>query len=358
MSSTRKRWWLRCSLLSLGLGLGLGAVTACPLELERGRSCGDGWWDPKYEDCDPMDPDQPYIDRCRDQGFNQDAQCDPVSCEILDEPEDCNRCGDGIALDGEQCDGEDLRGESCAGGGGSLGCSSDCTYDYSGCPSFCGDDIISSGEECEPAVLCSDDEDCSDNRLCFEGNCIEDPGDFAPYNACANYETKAIGFSKPYASGTVDTCVDNGCFFGRNNCSFCGDGELDPGYDDFVAPSGVPAFFPAEVCDGEDVSEAALAAHCEPLCIDDAINSDVVVHCDFECSSDCQGFATPGDVVPPNPESLGCCLAKGSPCPNFEAEGVPNDLPCCSWLEKPEWAESQKCVVQMTGQIPVTQVCP
>lgn len=338
---------------ALALALGLGAA-GCPFELPRGVSCGDNWWDEEYEQCDPTDRPESYIEACRDQGFMLDAHCDPQSCTILAEAEDCNFCGDGVAADGEDCDGDDLGGETCAAGLGTLRCTSDCTYDYDDCPAVCGDDIVNGDEECEIAILCVEDGDC-DAGVCYDGNCIEVGEGFLPVDACANYETTAIGFNKPYASGSIGACAQKGCYFGRNECSFCGDGELDPSYSDLVAPEGT-AMFPAEICDGDEAILDELEEHCEPLCVDDPINSDVTVLCDFECSEDCLGFKS-GGVVPPDPESLGCCLAEDSPCPKFGTEGVPS-FPCCSWLENPEWLIEQHCVPSQTGQIPVTLVCP
>ena len=49
-------------------------------------------------------------------------------------------CGNGIAEAGEQCDGADLRGETCddlcIGAGGTLTCNGDCTLNFSGCAGF------------------------------------------------------------------------------------------------------------------------------------------------------------------------------------------------------------------------------
>jgi hypothetical protein len=357
MLAPSSRWIVRACALTIALGAGV--MAGCPFQLERGFSCGDGWWDPEFEECDPADPQRAYAGACRDLelGFPADAACDPQTCTIVATPESCNECGDGIAFgDDEECDGEDLRGNVCMAGSGSLRCTSDCKIDYSDCPAFCGDDIVNGTEECEAAVLCNDDSDCSDDRVCFQGNCVS-PGDrFAPLSACSNYETTAVMMDKPYASGTVSGCIGQLCRFGRNNCSFCGDGELDPEYTDVIAPGGTYEF-KAEICDGEEAVLEELEAHCEPLCVDDPINSDVVVLCAAECAADCQGFATPGDVVPPVPESLGCCVAEDSPCPKFGLDGVP-DLPCCSWLENPDWLEEEKCVASQTGQIPVNFVCP
>jgi hypothetical protein len=314
---------------TLALGAALGLVLGCPFELQRGLSCGDGWWDPEFEECDPRDVDQPYLEACRDQNFAKDAECDPQTCRIRASEDFCNDCGDGIAAGDEQCDGEDLRDATCVG---TLSCNDDCQLDYSGCEEDCGDGVVLGSEECEVGV-----EDGFKNL------------------ACSDYESTAIGLDKPYAAGMIGSCNEDTCTFGRNDCSFCGDGELDPEYIDYIAPQGTAAF-PVEICDGDEVEPGVLEDHCEALCIDDPINGDVVVNCDFECAQDCSGIAPPGDVIP-DPEALGCCVAKDSPCPKFGIEGVP-DLPCCSWLENPEWLADEKCVVAETNTIPITFICP
>ncbi len=309
----------------------LGFVAGCPFELQRGLSCGDGWWDPEFEECDPRDVDEPYRDQCRAQGYMlRDATCDPQTCTIRASEEDCNECGDGKAGGDEACDGQDLRGQTCSG---TLSCTSKCELDYSACAVMCGDHVVLGDEECEAGV----------------------ENGFAKTLACSDYESTAIGLDKPYASGMIGACNQETCTFGRNDCSFCGDGELDPEYTDYIAPQGT-AQFPRELCDGDEVDPALLEDHCEALCVDDPINGDVVVHCDFQCASDCSGIAPISDIIP-DPESLGCCVAKDAPCPKFGIEGVPN-LPCCSWLENPEWLEDQKCVPAETNMIPVSYVCP
>lgn len=314
----------------LALAAVLGLVLGCPFELQRGLSCGDGWWDPEFEECDPRDPDQPWLDACREDGFMlTDAVCDPQTCTVRASEAECNVCGDGRAAGLEECDGTDLREQTCLG---ALSCDSDCRLDYSACEPDCGDGVVLGDEECEFGV----------------------DGGFKNL-ACSDYESTAIGFDKPYASGTVGSCNKDTCTFGRNDCSFCGDGELDPKYFDHIAPQGT-AEFPVEICDGDEVNPTVLEDHCEALCVDDPINGDVVVHCDFECADDCSGIAAVDDVIP-DPQAIGCCLAKGSPCPTYETEGVP-DLPCCSWLENPEWFEKKECPYAETGQIPLVLICP
>lgn len=63
-------------------------------------------------------------------------------------------CGDGLVSAGEECDGADLDGNTCASLGfasGKLACRQ-CHLDTGGC-SFCGNDAINPGEECDGADL-------------------------------------------------------------------------------------------------------------------------------------------------------------------------------------------------------------
>ena len=70
----------------------------------------------------------------------------------------CAVCGDAVIEAAEQCDGENLGGESCDSLGeesGTLACDNDCTFDVSGCES-CGNQVID-----------ADDEECDGND--FDG---------------------------------------------------------------------------------------------------------------------------------------------------------------------------------------------
>jgi hypothetical protein len=261
---------------ALVLGAALGLVLGCPMELQRGLSCGDGWWDPEFEQCDPRDPNASHLDACRAKGFDIDATCDPQTCTVRASEADCL-----------------------------------CQLDEAACEQVCGDGLMHGYEECEPTIQ----------------------GGFKA-SACSDYWSTATGIrDKHYASGPdmVGPCNEDNCTFGRNGCTFCGDGELDPGYTDYIAYEGT-AEFPAEICDGTAVDLAKLEEHCETKCAG-PINGDVVLYCDFECESDCSGFASADDIAVPgqDPAALGCCAAKGSPCPTVGIDNVP-DLPCCSWL--------------------------
>lgn len=342
--------------VALACALSAGFTAGCLTELPRGRSCGDGWWDPEYEACDPSSDDRSYLSACRDQGWVIDATCNE-QCEVEATEEDCAQCGDGVASATEACDSNDVRGATCPSGTGVVRCTDTCTLDYDLCPEVCGDGIVNGTEECEKGLSCGTDDDCNEDQVCYDlfGECVAGGG-FGPNLGCGFYVTKAIGNTvtgKSYVSGSVARCTDD-CFFGRNGCGFCGDGKLDGEYTDFVYPQGDAVIFPAELCDGDEARAAELDAYCEPLCVDDAINSDVVLECDFDCNGNCTDFAPPVDIIP-GPDAIGCCLAKNSPCPESPAQGVP-DLPCCSWLDNPEWLADKECVLEQSGQ--VSLVCP
>lgn len=66
-------------------------------------------------------------------------------------------CGDGNITGAEECDGTNLNGESCASlgyNGGTLSCSSACTFDVGGCYNVqCGNGVQEAGEECDGSDL-------------------------------------------------------------------------------------------------------------------------------------------------------------------------------------------------------------
>jgi hypothetical protein len=330
---------LICALLA-------GLFAGCLGDLPRSRSCGDGWWDREHEGCDPSSSSDAFVDACRELGVEQDGVCDPNTCEVM-----C--CGDGVANGSEACDGNDVRGAECPSGSGVVRCSDRCTLDYELCPAVCGDGFVSGSEECEPSVLCGDDDDCRPEQSCYEqlGVCVS-KGVFGPDRACQNYATTAHGVAKPYASGNVGACTSL-CIFDRSACGFCGDAELDESYKDLTWPHGDFLDSVAEICDIDAAEPDALRAHCEPLCVDEPINADIEIECDFDCMVDCQGFAPPNDIGGGSPEALGCCLTKHSACPLEGAAGVP-DLPCCAWLANPD--AEPTCVDKQTNS--EEKVCP
>ncbi len=78
-------------------------------------------------------------------------------------------CGDGQATGAEECDGADLREQTCEGlghQGGTLTCYMSCTYDESGCSDDpCGNGVRESGEACDDGNTTSGDGCSADCKL-------------------------------------------------------------------------------------------------------------------------------------------------------------------------------------------------
>lgn len=116
--------------------------------------------------------------RCQNFGLSDQCQFNTKDCT----------CGNGMIDVGEECDRWELNGQSCQSqgySGGELGCKEDCSFDTSQC-AYCGNGILEDGEECD------------------RGN----------------------------ENGYYAECTDS-CQWGR-----CGDGVC--GYDHFKAPNGGP----------------------------------------------------------------------------------------------------------------------
>lgn len=66
------------------------------------------------------------------------------------------QCGNGIVELGEDCDGDDLAGQSCFSqgqGGGALGCTPSCDFDFTSCGDACGNALLEAGETCDLTEL-------------------------------------------------------------------------------------------------------------------------------------------------------------------------------------------------------------
>jgi cysteine-rich repeat protein len=205
---------------------------------EGGPVCGDGMIEGD-EDCDDA---------------GESATCD-VDCTPVE-------CGDGGAntAAGEQCDGADLEGATCATqgfDGGALACDGACMLDTSGCTT-CGDGIVSPPESCE--------------------------GDDLGGTTCV-----ALGFD----GGALACAAD--CSFAVDGCYLCGDGivapeeQCDDGGESatcdadctpVVCGDGVPNGTADEACDTAGPS-ALCDADCTPVeCGDGLTNGPAGEQCD------------------------------------------------------------------------------
>lgn len=103
----------------------------CDQEVCLQSECGDGILDVHTgEQCD----DGNHVD---------DDEC-PNNCTLS--------CGDGTVNPGEDCDGNDLAGETCSTRGydtGQLTCELNCSFDESNCSIDCGNGVIHSNEGCD-----------------------------------------------------------------------------------------------------------------------------------------------------------------------------------------------------------------
>ena len=96
-------------------------------------------------------------------------------------------CGNGAVDFGEECDGDDFDGEDCTTlgmNGGSLGCTSACTFDVSACLG-CGNGQIEVGEVCDGSDL--DGQTCEDEGLIS--------GTLACAADCTGYDTSGCDTS-------------------------------------------------------------------------------------------------------------------------------------------------------------------
>jgi hypothetical protein len=286
----------------------LGGAASCLIVPDERLSCGDAYVS-DAEECDPNDPDRAYLDACRERGYAIDAQCHPETCRILDSEVDCNVCGDGIAVGDEECDGEDLRGETCPSGVDELRCTDDCRLDYDDCPQVCSDGEVTDNEECDPNAACNDADDCRNGTFCNGKLCVRLAEDNQPIDACTDLGDTFVSGKKEFASGDIGGCDPELCVLIREECSFCGDGVLD-GELEFEPPGAIdPIPLDPEVCDGEAIGEADLAEWCASRCGDPGDNR--LFGCYFDCKDDCSGL----DIGFQNPNAdNGCCLLKGQDC--------------------------------------------
>lgn len=325
-------------LASLGVVaslLGFGPV-GCLTEVPKIKACGDGYIDfHAGEECDPhADPVELRDlagDACAANGLPRgEALCDPQTCRFTATPFECSVCGDGFTQGYEDCD-NSAPPFMCADGKTPLGCTDSCTADFSNCPT-CGNGILDSAEneECEYNINFSGGGDGGPGIVGVV-SCRDLPV-FADLPASKSQPNEPPGQPIHYTNGDValDACDDT-CFFPRNYCNFCRDGELDGAYNDRVNGILIPR--PAELCE-EGVDSEHMINRCREWC---GAASDVVVTCDYECNADCSdGHLTfEGDWGSAQPiEELGCCLPAGEPCnPNGPPVGV---FPCCKGLKNPE----------------------
>lgn len=288
--------------IGIALIVALAGSVACLLQLEQDIACGDGFVDEiAGEECDPGDPSS-FENGC--QGTSRPlgvAECDPLSCVLLNDREQCGVCGDQIIDEdlGEECDGDNLNGQACAGGKGSLQCASDCSYDYSEC-ALCGNAIVDPGEECDREQSGG----FVNPRSCGGSN-LGQPDEIPPLDSPDP--------NRPFTSGSTAACGDD-CRLQRINCGYCGNGIRED-----ATPVDVGIVIPAEWCDDSLFNQNRLdESFGTTTCTEPGTRINV------PCGDDCVSFGTPNLEVQ-------CCLKKNEQCP---AEG--DEFQCCYGFDHPE----------------------
>lgn len=169
-----------------------GAETAqnCPHDCDGVPGCPNGV-------CDPLETETTCHDDCKLD------DCPNGNCEMWENsvtcPQDCGAsCGNDVAEDGEVCDGNDLRDETCMSlgrGGGVLGCTVNCTFNFA---------------ECETGA--DDGQPCALDFECAGGICLK--GDVG-----------GVDMGNGYCSGDCN----GGTCFGGGECSTDGPANIEYG---------------------------------------------------------------------------------------------------------------------------------
>ncbi len=223
--------------------------TACKTTVKTQSACGDGFLDPG-EVCDGSELS---VADCRAVGYH--FQDGPLACTAdcaLDLSACSGLCGDGVVQTdgGEHCEGNDLNGQSCQLlnlGGGTLTCDDQCHFDASGCEisAVCGDDVIHAPfEDCEGDDL--DGQSCQSlgyhaGQLGCTTDCRFDLEPCATFGRCGDGILQPL-YGERCEGNDLDgqTCEALGWYGGTllcgNDCDFdvsgcepfgrCGDGEL------------------------------------------------------------------------------------------------------------------------------------
>jgi cysteine-rich repeat protein len=252
-------------------------------------------------------------------------------------------CGDGAKGENEQCDGADLGGQSCEstlgeGYKGTLGCKSNCQFDFTGCAKnpVCGDGAINvAGEECDDSdfagktcknilnnqaasgtLSCTsackiDASGCQLGPFCGDGKkddaeaCDGDDLGNKPDCATVTGDPNKGGILKCKADCTFDTagCVDN---------PTCGDGKVNQ---------------PSEQCDQADL----VGAGCKSALGNQSATGNL--KCKSDCTFDTSGCTVPpfcGDGIRNNAEACDGNDLGGATCETQLGKGFEGPLVCSS----------------------------
>lgn len=281
-------------VLILGLFVGLSGCifdeSGLPYSTDRDGSVGSDGGDAEVAVCGNGNLDQGENcdgnefggQTCATLGYDSGELTCSTGCQINDMG--CSTCGDGMQQGDESCDGADLASMTCQGlsfDGGSLSCDVGCVFNTSLCTgSGCGDGVIDAGEQCDSADL--NNETCS--TLGYTG------GVLSCDLACQLDTTGCDTCGDDVQTGLEDcdgtdmdgiTCVTlghdggnlscaPGCVFNESDCTDCGNDVAEVG----------------EACDGVDLA----SADCQSQGFDGG-----TLTCGLTCAFDTSACTTCGD---------------------------------------------------------------
>lgn len=196
-------------------------VVAAPGDLVIAGECGNGVLD-AGEQCDTVDLAGLS---CADVGFFGGTLGCSAACAL--DTRRCDRCGDGIidAADGEECDGGNLGGATCAeliagSTSGTPGCSTQCQLVAGSCAT-CGNGIAEGGEQCDGTDLqgatCATLGFNAGQLGCDPALCILDG---AQCSTCGNNRCDVLETTANCAADCAATC-GNGICDASESCTTC-----------------------------------------------------------------------------------------------------------------------------------------
>ncbi|MBU1219593.1 hypothetical protein KKF34_17745 [Myxococcota bacterium] len=246
-------------------------------------------------------------------------------------------CGDNVINGSEECEGNDLDGEDCISlgfYGGSLSCSSDCTFNTSLCTGTCGDSIINGSEECDGVdianhtcadegfnagiVTCNTDctfdiSDCHGEAVCGDG--ILQSGEECDEVDFGDSTCLTLGFY-----GGVLGC-NNDCTLNISDCQangYCGDSTVQTQREDCDGTSLSNTtcislgFYGGNLLCSDECSFNTTDCEAQGMCGDGIIQDGHGEICDLENfgSHTCADY----NYYEGTPLCVGCTEVNTSPC--------------------------------------------
>ncbi len=223
---------------------------SCEKQKEKLPFCGDGKVTAP-EECDP-----PGVGACDAECRRDVSMCGDGVCEnpegVDNCPEDCHTsCGNGIRDFYEECDQEDLDGQTCLTlglVGGVLFCTENCRFDKSLCETGCGDGAMDPNEQCDDGNLVPGDGCNAECQVETGWTCSGSP------SVCTSVCGDGLVVGDELCDTTYtgpDSCLNYGYYGGHLTCGAdcmslnpenctgrCGDGQIQSAH---------------EVCDGSNL---------------------------------------------------------------------------------------------------------